>query len=228
MPDEPEVVVFEFNFKGVAQWKQGQAPVDREKRVQAEQDLIEHLSTQEGTIVEALKTELAQVLQPFTSGHVIVLAEVKFFYSSVGIDVFVVGVLTNTIAQALGPPLWQLIERTLGRVFRQTHGETFGPDNQQFEPFTGRITNQQISRRLTTHTAPPPGLQEMNVSQSREIDTPGLQISQQTNPPPRPEETSGTQQTSSTEWLIRAIGVGTTVIMVLLAVLLTMVILQAG
>jgi hypothetical protein len=75
---------------------------------------------------------------------------------------------------------------------------------------------------------PQPDIQEMTVPQLGGANQPWPQIWQQTVPHPNVEETRNAQGTSGANWLLPAIAVGTTMTIVLLAVLLTVVIMQGS
>jgi hypothetical protein len=226
MPNETESVVLEFDINGTATRREESANTpDQEK----EKAVVQRLTEKEAATAQALQRELTQVFEPFASGRVTVLADVKFVYSTVGLEALIIAILAQTIAQAVGQPLGKLLESRVRWFFRERHNEIFGNDAPDFEPIEVQVGSPRIIQQPTTAQATPQTrLEEVRGFQSGVGDTPHLQISQLTNSQPHAEEARGAQGTRSNEWLIRAVGVGTTVIIVVLAVLLTMIIMQTG
>jgi hypothetical protein len=94
MQEESEVVVLEFEFNGTAEWRNDKKPVDDDgtpdliAEAEKEESISRNLTDQAADIAQGLQTEVTPVFQRFTTGRVIVQANVKFSAGTIGIDGF--------------------------------------------------------------------------------------------------------------------------------------------
>jgi hypothetical protein len=236
MPEASEFVVFEVDFSGTAAARESADISDTEV-----ENIVQALNKKAATITKDLQTEVAQVSQPLTSGQVIVHVGVNFRSGTIVVEGLVIAVLTamgtiasQTISQALGQNLATLLQRRFRWFFQDQarHNEIFGVNNApKFAPFSIDVGVPRI--HLPTpqpdiqQMRVPPNIQEMRVPQLGGANQPLPQIWQQTVPHPNVEETRNAQESSGANWLLPAVAVGTTITIVLLAVLLTIVIMQA-
>jgi hypothetical protein len=245
MPNDSEVVIFEFDFEGKTNARSlpnSSAQLEPEDVRKAEEGAVEVLNARADDLATKLQEELARVFQPLTTGPVIAECEVEFRYESnrsiiATIIATALGALgpfaADVAVAALAPPLGRLLESGFRRVFRRwqqgVEGEALSGHDATLEPFTMNVSTQQvfpITRPPSADRVPQPSPPETPASLTGQTSTPWLQVQQQTNPQPPAKVTSGAIETSGTHWLFPAIAIGTVVVIVVLAVILTIVIMQ--
>ena len=210
-------------------------------RIQAEVERIFEPLAARSVVSDGPQTVVAAVEVEFRyeSNRSLILAGV--------ITALVVPFATQVAAGVISPPLAKLLESGVTRVVRRWQQEKKGelsnvlsPHNATLEPFTMNVSTRQViqpgaqplpSKPLTQLPSPESDTQlgpvDTRTTLTGQSSTPWLQVQQQTNPPPPVREMSGAVETSGTHWLFPAIAVGTAMIIVLLAVILTILIMQA-
>jgi len=202
-----------------------------------------------------LQQEAERVFQAFASGPVTTQVELEFKTgeSVILLGTVLVGFVSNVVAGALAPNLAKLLESGFRRIFQgwqRTESELFtAPQGVTFDPPTVNVSPRQI-RQATAEGAPEPapepdhqGEPERALEPSQQgtrsaptgqLSTPWLQVQQQTTSQPPVKEVSSTPETGSgveprdTYWLFPAMAIGIALIIVLLAVILTIVMMQLG
>jgi hypothetical protein len=240
MPNEGEVVIFEFDFEGKTNAKElpnsrGQLDVR-----EAEEAAVEHFNAKADELAQDLQKEVERVFQPLTTGSAIADVEVAFRYESRrsivahGVAMALAPLVpfaADVAVGALGPLVGKLLEGGFKRVIRlwqqREQGEALGSHEATLEPITMNVSTRQVLWPTARPPSPEPSPPETCALLSGQSSTPWLQVQQQTNPPPPIRETSGEIETSGAPWLLPAIAIGTAVVVVLLAVILTIVIMQA-
>ena len=203
-----------FDFTGSAEERRetyddenGAEQIDRSAlNYNRKSKLISRLNERSDEIAQDIQREVGRILRPIWGGSITVQAEVRFLEGSLVIEGTVIAMAVGALGsigaqaaqQALAGTLSKLLETSIQRVAQRWLRQA-GPDAARFEPFKVNGQMHTIQQVNTQPTA-----QENTQNASREAGE------------------------SSATWLFPAIAVTTFVNTVLLAVLLTIQIMQSG
>jgi hypothetical protein len=241
MPNEGEAVILEFEFEGKtnATLPPSDSQTTNDSRTtnlrSVEEAAVKNLDEEKDKLSTELQQEAERVFQAFASGSVTTQVELEFKIgeSVIVLGTIVAGFVSNVVAGALAPNLAKLIESGFRRIFQgwqRPPWELFTPpQGVNFTPLTVNVSPRQIHQATAegeSEVATEPSHLGTGSAPTGQLSTPWLQIQQQTNSQPPVKETSGAVESRDTYWLFPAIAIGIALIIVLLAVILTIVMMQ--